>query len=111
MSALVDRALRLRTVNLENEDRFLRPRAVLQKIVIVRGRHEDVGEHQVIGVIRCLLRIAHTVTRGKKYPLAVVGRADEFAVGAELRAVCRRHYGCGDTWPLLAGKDCNGCTD
>jgi hypothetical protein len=109
VAVLVDRAFRLRAVKLENEYGFVRPRPVFEEIVIVGGRHKNVGEHLMVGIVRSLLRVAHAVTGGKKNPLAVIRWADQFAVGGKF-GFARVWRTCGSgVRGLFDREDCQRC--
>src|SRR6266403_82088 len=86
-AVLVDRALRSRTVELQDEDSLVRPVPMREIVAVGRRIDEHVCEHHhaVVG----LLRIAHAIAGRGVYPAPVTLRPHQLAVRSELRAGSR----------------------
>src|SRR5258705_1028616 len=79
---LVDRAARSRPIYFQHEHGLIRPLSVGGKIIVRRGRDENICEH-----LRSTwtLAVAHPVSRRHKYPFPIPAGAYQLALGCELR--------------------------
>src|SRR5262249_23413953 len=83
-AALVDRPLACRLPALEREDWHIGPFARRQKSAISIGMHKHGAEPRLIVWSR-VRPVSHSQAGTEKYPLAVIGRADQFALRRKLR--------------------------
>ena len=82
MTRLVDRTFALRIPFIDHKGGLIWPLATVEKLLVGPALYEDVSEHLVAAWTGA---IVHAVPGGKKHPVAVVGGAEEVALGIVLR--------------------------